>query len=518
MSERAYLAIDFGAESARAVIGSISGGRLELHELHRTRHEQQHRADGIYWDLTTLFDFAVESIALALEDAQQRSLRLVSVGVDTWGVDLCLLASDGQRIEPPRSYRDPRHEKGYQHVLDQIAAADVYRATGNQLMPFNTLFQLAAIQREKPELLHRADQLLFMPDLFHFMLSGRPCIEQTIASTSQMRCPGRAGTWAVDLLEQLQIPNHFLSPPIPAGTVLGPLHHTIIEILHSRLGATFNDAVSEIQVTVPAGHDTANAVAAVPATPRSTTDGHWCFLSSGTWSILGAELDEPHISEQARLAPFSNELGLGGTTRFVQNMNGLWLLQRVRRDLKRHGVDLDYDELVRLAASEPAGRSIVRPDHPDMMGTGPMIDAMCDSCTQTGQAVPDTPGRLARCCFDSLALSYRSAVAQLERVLDCPFDIIHIVGGGCRNNLLNQVTADACDRQVVAGPAEATAVGNLLIQAMAHGEPDVTDQASLRRVVRESFVLEPFDPVPGTRACWDEAWERYHLSDKGTES
>jgi len=491
MPAKAYLAIDLGAESGRTIVGVLDDERLTLHEAHRFFHLPCRLPSGLHWDLTGLWSEVLEGARKAVAWAQDQGLSLTSIGVDTWGVDYALLGRSGELLGLPHAYRDERNGPAFEKTIASLGREALYQATGIQFLIFNTLFQLVAARDADPELVARADKLLFMPDLLHYFFTGRAVVESSIASTSQMTDP-RTGRWATGLLEELGLPTRMLGPIVPSGTPLGPLLPTVA----AEIGVG-----DEVQVITPAAHDTASAVAAVPA---GSSPG-WCYLSSGTWSLIGVELERPCINDAAREVPFTNEGGLGGTIRFLKNINGLWLVQECRRHFEKQGVDCGYDELAERAATAEPFRTLVDTTYEPFASAGDMPDKIADFARSTRQAVPDDVGQFVRCCLESLALTYRHTLGQLEQVLDRRFDVLHIVGGGGRNGLLNQMTADAIGRRVVVGPYEATAVGNLLVQALGAG--DVSDRAHIRRIVANTFEPEAYEPRD--TPSWDRAYDRF---------
>lgn len=491
MREAAHLAYDLGAESGRALLGVLAGDRLRLHEVDRFPNVPRTRPTGLHWDFEGLWSRVQAVLGEAARTAGRAGWELRSVGVDTWGVDYGLLDAEGRLLEPPHCYRDPRNQPVFDRLMEQLGAERLYEATGIQFMSLNTLFQLAAARAADPELLDRARRLLFMPDLFHHRLCGSGGVERSIASTSQM-LEARTGTWALTLLEEAGLPTHLLGEIVPAGTSLGSLRPEVAE----RTGAP-----PGLPVVTPGAHDTASAVAAVPAREGSA----WCYLSSGTWSLLGAELDEPCTSAAARAVPFTNESGVGGKVRFLKNIIGLWLVQEVRRALAEAGAPLDYQALTASAEAAEPFRTLVATGWPPLAEPGRMPEKLREYARATGQPEPDTSGRLVRCCLESLALTYARVLDQLESVLGRRFQVLHIVGGGSRNGLLNRMTADASGRTTVVGPAEATAAGNLLVQAMGCGE--VAGPAAIREMVRASFETGTIEPRPDP--AWERARERY---------
>lgn len=491
----AYLAIDLGAESGRAVLGVLEEEKLRLEVVHRFPHEMQRLPTGLHWDITGLWREICAGLRAAGHWAREHDVRIASIGVDTWGVDWALVGKSGELIGLPHAYRDPRNEAAHAEAVERLGVETIYNATGIQFLPFNSLYSLYAQAKAGPELLECADQLLFIPDLLHYWLSGKRSVEATIASTSQM-IDCRTGDWSSELVAGLGLPARLLRETSPPGTTLGTLREEIAKAV---------DLPADTTVVLPGSHDTASAVAAVPARAGSS----WCYLSSGTWSLLGAELNEPCTSEAARGAMFTNELGVGGRYRFLKNISGLWLVQECRRDYARLGQEYDYAELTaQAAAAEPFG-TLVDPNHASFATPGGMLEKMKTHAAEAGEPVPETPGQFVRAALESLALLYRQTLATLEQVLERQFEVLHIVGGGGQNELLNQMTADAAGREVRVGPYEATATGNLLVQAMAAGR--IGDLEALREVVAGSTELSTYQPADSGR--WAEAEERFkHLT------
>ncbi len=491
MPNAAYLAFDLGAESGRAILGILDDGRLSLHEVHRFPNGFEQLPDGYHWNILGLFAHLKQGLAKAARHCADHQLTLASAGVDTWGVDFGLIGDSGGIIGLPFAYRDPRNEPAMKHAFEVVGAEKIYARTGIQLMAINSLYQLVAWKQAEPAVLAATRRLLFTPDLLHYLFTGNPCNESSIASTSQMVDP-MTGDWAADLLEALDIPTGMLGPIVKPGTVIGDLRDDLAKELGVDPG---------LRIITPACHDTASAIAAVPAEPAS----RWAYISSGTWSLMGVELDEPVLSDEARAASFTNEGGVDGTIRFLTNIMGLWLVQEVRRDLEKRGDSLDYEQLTRQAADAPPFRTLVNPQHGPFLQPGDMPAKIDAFAAQTGQPQPRGPGEYVRCCLESLALAYRHTLNNLQTVRDHPVDVIHIVGGGGKNELLDQMTADATGCRVVVGPYEATAAGNLLVQAMGNG--DVKDLDELRTIIRASFDPKTFEPRD--TAQWDQAYQRY---------
>ncbi len=491
MGKKGYLAIDLGAESGRVVLGVLAEERLKLHEIHRFGHQVLPLPSGLHWNLTGLWQGMLEGIRKAVATARDQDISLASLGVDAWGVDWATITAKGELLGLPHCYRDAAHAVAFEQLMEDPGGAAIFDATGIQLLPLNTLFQLASRHQREPVLLERAHKLLFIPDLFHFLFTGRAVVEETIASTSQMT-DTRTGKWAVDLLEQLGLPTAMLGEIIPTGTTIGPM----LPEIAAEVGL-----VDPLPVVAPAAHDTAAAVAAVPAN-RETS---WCYLSSGTWSLMGAELEAPIISSEARDAPFTNERGVGGSTRFLKNIIGLWLVQQCRQELLRDGVEYSYADLTKAAGEAEPFRTLLDPDYEPFMLPGGMLTKIADYARSTGQPVPDSPGQFVRSCLESLALTYRRTLEKLEQVTARRYEHLHIVGGGGKNELLCQMTSDAISRPVIVGPEEATAAGNVLTQALGTG--DVDDLWHIRQIVAASFQVTHYQP--GEKKAWDTAYDRF---------
>jgi rhamnulokinase len=479
------LAFDLGAESGRGVLGRFDGDKLTLEVVHRFPNGGVRLPDGIYWDVLRLFD----EMKNTLRVCAGKQARLDSLGVDTWGVDFALLGRGDVLLGNPRHYRDPHTEQIIEQTFAQVPRREIFRQTGIQFMRFNTLFQLLALKRDRTPLLDAAQAMLFIPDLLHFWFTGHKNNEFTIASTSQFYDP-TAHDWAYSLFESCGLPRRLLGPIVQPGARLG-------ELL-PQVGAETNQPA--VPVTAPATHDTGSAVASVPAEGDS-----WSYISSGTWSLMGAEISQPIIDDRSLGYNFTNEGGVGGTIRFLKNVMGLWLVQECRRAWEHQGRTYDYDELARLAEAAPPVVSVIDPDHSTFILPANMPDAIAGYCRRTGQTVPSDAGGLVRCCLESLALRYRWVLERLEEMLGRRLEVIHIVGGGSQNRLLNQLTANACSRLVLAGPVEATAIGNILVQAIGLGL--VGSLADAREVVRRSFPVERFEPQQPER--WDAAYARF---------
>jgi rhamnulokinase len=488
MTSKNFVALDLGAESGRAVVGQFKGRQLALYEVHRFRNGPVRVAGHLHWDVLRLFD----EIQNGLQLAAKQYGDVASLGVDTWGVDFGLLDRTGTLIGNPYHYRDHRTDGVMEQVFARVPRAEVFAATGIQFMQLNTLYQLYAMAGTPA--LDIAQTLLMMPDLFNYWLTGEKVSEFTIATTTQFY-DSRHHAWADDLLERLGLPNQIMPQVISPATVIGPRLPDLAD--HAGL--------KETQVVAPACHDTGSAVAAVPARTE-----HYAYISSGTWSLMGVVTPQPIITDVTRDFNFTNEGGVGGTIRLLKNIAGLWLVQECRRAWARAGDELSYDVITSLAEQASPFRAFVDPDHSSFLNPEDMPQAICSYCAQTGQPVPCDRGSLVRIVLESLACKYRVTLESLERILapsGVRLEAIHIVGGGSQNQLLCQFTADACGRPVYAGPVEATALGNVLAQAMAMDY--CSSWAEAREIVREAFPLKAYEPRDAQRAAWDEAYTRF---------
>jgi rhamnulokinase len=455
---------------------------LVTEEIRRFKNEPVEYGGSLHWDVSRLW-WEVQS---ALEDLKET--ELVGIGVDTWGVDYALLGERGELLQNPYHYRDPRTNGVTQEVFGKVEIEEIYRTTGIQFMPINTIYQLYAAMRDTPALLKAAQQLVMIPDLFHYWLTGKAVCEYTNATTTQLVNPVTR-TWAAELIRRLELPSHLLTELVEPGTRIGTLLPSI-----SR-----GSALSGTPVIAPATHDTGSAVAAISA--REGT----AFLSSGTWSLLGTEVDAPVISTEALGLNFTNEGGVNGTTRLLKNVMGLWMLQCCRQSWTAQGQHYELPELMELAACEDPFRCLVDPDHPSFLRPADMPSAIDQFCAKTHQSSPKTPGAYVRTILESLAFKYRVVLHNLEQLIGRPIDKIRVIGGGSKNRLLNQMTADATGRSILAGPAEATALGNVAIQILATGS--ATSLNEVRNIVERSFPVERFEPLD--TAKWDRHAERF---------
>jgi len=479
-----FLAFDLGAESGRAVLGTLAGGVIKLEVVHRFRTEGLVMLGTRQWDLARIYEEMVQGLALC---ARQYGPELDGIAVDTWGVDFGLIARDGAPLGNPVHYRDKRNEGMQDYAFGIVPRAGIYAATGIQFLPFNTLYQLLSLKKANSPVLEAADGLLMMGDLFAYLLSGKKALEYTNASTTQLLDPWKR-TWNEDLIAKLGLPRNLLSDPVMPGTVLGPL----LDDLAAATGVA-----KGVPVIATASHDTGSAVAAVPVAPDSP---NWAYLSSGTWSLLGAELDEPFVTPESLALDFTNEGGVGGKIRFLKNIFGLWLVQECRRVWERSGEKVDYAAITaEAAASAPFVSVLPNIDDPRLIAPENMVELLQTMCREAGLPVPETRGAIIRCALESLALKYRRTLRMIDGLLGRTTEVLHIIGGGTQNKLLCQMTADACGIPVVTGPVEATALGNIGVQAMAVGA--VESLAEMRAIIARSIELEHY--APKDSAPWD---------------
>ena len=483
MTTRTMLAFDLGAESGRSILGHFNGEHLRLEEKHRFANGPVQILDRLYWNPLSLFSEMKQGLWLA---AKAQGGALDSVGIDTWGVDFALLGPGDALLDNPRNYRDPRTDGLLEEAFSLVPREEIFAQTGIQSMKFNTLYQLLAM-RSSP-LLDQAHTLLLMGDLFNFFFTGAKVCEVSNATTTQFYNPS-TGDWARTLLDRFGLPHHFLPEIIEPATHIGHLTGAISEELGIR----------PVPFIAPATHDTGSAVAAVP-----TEDADYAYISSGTWSLMGTEINTPILSENALAHNFTNEGGVGRTFRFLKNIMGLWLVQECRRQWEREGRSYSYAELAELAARAPAFTAVINADDERFITPGDIPARIRACCRETGQTVPEDPGAIVRLALEALALKYRYVLDALEDLFERRLERIHIIGGGIQNQLLCQFTADATQRPVVAGPVEATAIGNLMVQALGLGEVGSLDEA--RQVVRNSF--EPAYYAPASGQGWDAAYER----------
>ena len=479
---KTYLAFDLGAESGRAVLGRTDGGLITTQEVHRFANEPVEYGGSLHWDAPRLW-FEMRKALCELRDAE-----LAGIGVDTWGVDYALLGEGGDLLLNPYHYRDKRTDGVMEQVFETVSRDEIYAETGIQFMSINTLYQLWAAKRDAPQLLNAARTLLTMPDLFHYWLTGNARSEFTNATTTQM-VNAVSRSWSRKLMEKLQLPMDLPAPIIEPGRTVGSL----------SAKAASGTAYAGTPVIAPGSHDTASAVAAVAA-----RDGT-AFLSSGTWSLIGTELNAPLINADSLRLNFTNEGGVCGTTRLLKNVMGLWMLQCCRRAWGAEGRQYSYTELMELAVREPAFRHLVDPNDESFLHPASMPEAIARFCAKTQQVRPSSPGAYARAVLESLALKYAVVIGEVQQLTGKVITDIRIIGGGSKNRLLNQFTADATGRRVLAGPVEATALGNLAIQILATGE--ARSLADARAMIDRSYPTEVFEPRESDR--WHDQMERF---------
>jgi rhamnulokinase len=477
-----YLAFDLGAESGRAVLAYLRSGVITAQEVHRFANEPVEYAGALHWDVPRLW------LELRKALSHLEGTPLGGIGVDAWGVDYALLGECGELLQNPFHYRDKRTDGVMELVFDTVSKDEIYRQTGIQFMQINTLYQLFAAKRDTPELLRAARRLLMIPDLFHYWLTRHPVCEFTNATTTQLVNPGKRD-WCRELMEKLELPLELPAEIVEPGTVLGPISQNLVP--GSRCSGT--------PVIAPASHDTASAVASVVA-----RDGT-AFLSSGTWSLLGTELDGPIVTHESLKMNFTNEGGVCGTTRFLKNIMGLWMLQCCRQQWLTQGQAYDYSELTELALRERALVHLVDPDDKSFLHPQDMPAAIDRFCARTEQEIPRTPGAYVRTVLESLAFKYRLIVSDLERLTQKPIHQIRIIGGGGKNQLLNQFTADATGRRVLAGPIEAAALGNIAMQILSTGAANCLSE--VRAMVDRSFPTEVFEPRESDK--WEPHLRRF---------
>ena len=466
-----YLAVDFGGGSGRVIAGFIANGKLELEEIHRFGNRQIKLGNRIYWDFLSLFQEMKNGFKLAV----QKGYDVKSIGIDTWGVDFGLIDKNGNLLGNPVCYRDERTEGLPEELFSFIDRKEHYAETGTQVMNINTLFQLYSMKKEESPLLAVADKLLFMPDLFSYFLTGTANNEYSIASTSEL-LDARKRDWSNRLIEKLGLPHHIFGEIIMPGTKRGKLKKEIAE----------ETGLGEVEVIAVGSHDTASAVFAVPCTEKSTA-----FLSSGTWSLLGTEVDEPVLTEETRTNGLTNEGSIGGRIRLLQNITGLWFIQRLFSEWQERGEETDYKTIIDEATVSQI-RSIVPVDDVRFTNPSSMEKEIQEYCRENGMQVPQSKGDFMRCVTESLAFRYKQGIEQMNRCIPSPITQLNIIGGGCQNSLLNQLTANATGIPVIAGPVEATAIGNILMQAKAMG--DITEIEELKGIVINSVKPQLYKP------------------------
>ncbi len=483
MTQR-VLAFDFGASSGRAIIGCFDGDKITLEEVHRFSNDPVSVGGTVYWDVLRLFYEIKQGIIKA-----KIAGGFDSIGIDTWGVDFGLIDSEGKLMENPVHYRDARTVGLVDEAFKTMPKEKLYGITGIQFMELNTLFQLISLKKYRPWMLERADKMLFMPDLFGYMLTGKMCAEYSIASTSQLIDLDKR-TWSKEILDAFGIKESVFAPLVQPGTVLGELSKEVCE----------ECGVDPVPVISVCGHDTQSAITSVPC-----EDGDFAFLSSGTWSLFGTELDKPIVNETSMNINITNEGGFDGSTGFLKNIIGLWLIQESRRQWKREGKEYSYADLEKLALAAEPFKCFIDPDAPEFVPHGNIPERVREFCRKTGQYVPETVGEIMRCVYESLAMKYRLTFEKLRECTERDYPVIHVIGGGTKDGLLCQMTANSCDRTVKAGPIEATVMGNVAVQLMSDGSVKNIGQA--RKIVAESSELKTFEPKDTDK--WAGAYEDF---------
>lgn len=478
------LAFDFGASSGRAIIGCFDGDKITLEEVHRFSNDPVSVGGTVYWDVLRLFYEIKQGIIKA-----KIAGGFDSIGIDTWGVDFGLIDSEGKLMENPVHYRDARTVGLVDEAFKTMPKEKLYGITGIQFMELNTLFQLISLKKYRPWMLERADKMLFMPDLFGYMLTGKMCAEYSIASTSQLIDLDKK-TWSKEILDAFGIKDSVFAPLVQPGTVLGELSKEVCE----------ECGVDPVPVISVCGHDTQSAITSVPC-----EDGDFAFLSSGTWSLFGTELDKPIVNETSMNINITNEGGFDGSTGFLKNIIGLWLIQESRRQWKREGKEYSYADLEKLALAAEPFKCFIDPDAPEFVPHGNIPERVREFCRKTGQYVPETVGEIMRCIYESLAMKYRLTFEKLRECTERDYPVIHVIGGGTKDGLLCQMTANSCDRTVKAGPIEATVMGNVAVQLMSDGSVKNIGQA--RKIVADSSELKTFEPKDTDK--WAGAYEDF---------
>jgi len=487
MSKKYFFAVDLGATSGRTILGTLADGRLEQEELTRFPNNLIETGGHFYWDIYALYFEMIRG----LKEVARRGIALTSIGIDTWGVDFVFIGQDGAILRNPMAYRDPHTFGRMEEYLEKVVSRrEVYDITGIQFMNFNSLFQLYAMQQDGNSAIKMADKVLFVPDALSWMLTGEAVCEYTIASTSQMLDP-RTGDLSEKLIESVGMKRSQFGRMVQPGTKIGVLTEEVQKM--TGLGA--------VPVIAVAGHDTGAAVAAVPA-----KNEQFAYLSSGTWSLMGIETKDAIINDRSYELNFTNEGGIEGTTRFLKNICGMWLYERCRKEWPEEVRQLSHPELQGSAMQVEAFRSIINPDDKAFANPSSMIEAIRQYCRDTKQAVPETPAEICRCIFDSLSLRYRQVFGWLKEFADFNLNVLHVIGGGSLNKYLTQFTADACNVEVLAGPQECTAIGNIMLQAKASG--DVADIWQMRQIIANSVEMVAYHPS-GDKAAWNQAYEKY---------
>lgn len=488
------LGFDYGASSGRAMLGTFDGNKITLEEVHRFSNDPVKVHGTLYWDILRLYHELKTGI---IECRKKGHSDISAIGIDTWGVDFGLLDEEGRLLQNPIHYRDKRTDDMMQKAFELVGKENIYQSTGIQFMQFNTLYQLLSLSREYPELLKRTKSLLFTPDLLNYFLTGEKHSEYSIASTSQM-LDINTGDWDKTLLEKLGIPTHFLHDIIKSGTIVGNISEQVCDEV----------GINTIPVIAVAAHDTGSAVISAPAVSEN-----FAYLSSGTWSLLGTELKKPVANQLAYDMDYSNEGGYNNTIRFLKNIMGLWIYQDCRREWNKEGEIFEFDDLEANAKTLPPFKCLIDVDHKSFYHPGHMPEKVQEFCRNTNQYVPIEKGEIVRCIMESLTLKYRYVYERLEQVVGHDIPSLHIVGGGCKNIMISQFTANALNKTVTTGPIEATSTGNIVAQLMALGE--IRDLAHAREIIRNSFEIKTYKPENVEK--WEEVYQYFckHIVGKG---
>lgn len=485
MDRRVFLAFDLGAESGRAVVGLLSEDKVTLKEVHRFINRPVRILGRLYWNVTQIF----QELKQGLINGVREFPDIESIGIDTWGVDFGFISKNNELVGLPVCYRDHRTDGVPEKVFEIIPREKLYQLTGIQIMQINSIFQLYSMKLEDSSLFNSIYKLLFMPDLFNFMFTGKISTEFSIATTSQLYDPIN-NRWSEEIFDALKLPIEIMPEIMSTGTDLGNIYADIKEEL----------GIGDITVVAPAEHDTGSAVAAVPARGED-----WAYISSGTWSLMGVEIDKPIITKESMSFNFTNEGGVNGTFRFLKNITGLWLLQGCRRSWEKEGYNLSYSEIVKLAEESKPFKFFIDPDDPSFLNPPDMPSAIKDFCIRTKQGVPETKGEIARCVLESLAFRYKEVFESLKSLIKKNISVLHIVGGGSQNTLLSQFTADALGVPVYTGPVEATAMGNIMVQAIVKGAIKNLEEG--RRMIKNSFETVVY--YPKDTELWEKEYERF---------
>ena len=485
MKNKSFVAFDIGATSGRTILGSLENGRLLMKELTRFPNQMLQIGNHFHWNIYALF----EHLKVGLTAASKEGVEISSIGIDTWGVDFAMIAEDGSILGAPYAYRDPHTTGAPEKFFEIVPREKVYDLTGIQIMNFNSLYQLFSLSKNNSSLLKATKEILFMPDALAYLLTGNKVVEYTIASTSQILNP-RTKKFETELLKNAGVSPSILGEIVMPGHVIGTLKDDLAE--GSELG--------NIKVIAVAGHDTAAAVAAVPA-----ENENFAYLSSGTWSLMGIEVKNPIINQETYELNFTNEGGIEGTTRFLKNITGMWLLEQCLKEWKKEGITYAYEKLVQMADTVPAFQSLLDTDHASFSNPACMTSAIVEYCATTNQKAPSTHAEFVRCIFESLSLKYKFILGLLRNLAPFPIEKLHVIGGGSKNPLLNQWTANSIGIPVVAGPSEATAIGNIMIQAKAAGCVDSLQE--MRHIIRQSVQIDEF--LPENAADWEAAYQKF---------